>query len=84
MEDIIEQGKILQVHGLSATQYNGCILAVGQQTSENNITRYACEIIVGQYKNKKLSIKPINLMEIPKQSQALLDIAMYKFSFVEN
>ena len=84
LEDIIEQGKILQVHGLSATQYNGSIVAVGQQSSENNITRYACEVIVGQYKHKKLSIKPINLIEIPKQTQELLDIAIYKFSFVEN
>ena len=84
MEDILAQGKILQVHGLSATQYNGSVVAVGQQSLENNTTRYACEVIVGQYKNKKLSIKPINLIEIPKQTQTLLDIAIYKFSYVEN
>lgn len=63
-EQNIEQGKIMQLRGLSASKWNGCIVDVGKR-SDSDVTRYSCEVIFGDYKGKLLAVRSDNLMDIP-------------------
>ena len=81
-QDLIDSGKIMQLHGLSAVKWNGSIVDVGEQSIENGIIRYACLIILGENKGKKIAIKAENLIEFPKPSSAQLKLAFDKFAKV--
>ena len=66
MDDLnIEQGKIMQLYGLSEAQWNGCIVDVGKRFESDTIVRYSCEVVLGENKGKLLAIKRANLMDIP-------------------
>ena len=77
MENTFESGKIMQLHGLSAAQYNGCIVDVGE--FDENSMRYSCEVILGDLKGKKLAVKMSNLIEVPRPSPSVIDFAISKF-----
>ena len=78
MENTIEQGKIMRLHGLSTTQWNGCIVEVSKTDKET--LRYSCEVIVGRYKGRKLAIKVANLEEVPRPPSYTIFLAMSRFS----
>ena len=78
MDHLIEQGKIMQLQGLSATQWNGCIVDVGKTDKES--LRYSCEVILGKHKGSKLAIKVANLAEVPRPPSHTIVLAMSKFS----
>ena len=78
MENTIEQGKIMRLHGLSTIQWNGCIVDAGKTDKET--LRYSCEVILGRYKGRKLAIKVANLEEVPRPSSYTIFLAMSRFS----
>ena len=80
MENTIEPGKIMQLHGLSAAQYNGCIVDVGE--FDENTTRYSCEAVLGELKGKKLAVKMSNLIEVPRPSPYAISSAASKYSIL--
>ena len=80
--ELIDCGKIMQLHGLSAVKWNGSIVDVGKQSTENGIIRYNCELILGENKGKKIAIKAENLIEIPTPTSAQLKLVSDKFAKV--
>ena len=78
MANTIEKGKIMQLHGLSATQWNGCIVDVGK--FDENTTRYSCEVIVGKHRDRKLAVKMSNLTDVPQPAASAITVAIFKFS----
>ena len=63
--EILEYGKIMKLHGLSATQWNDSIVDIVERLDENGQIRYICEVILGDNKGKKLKVKEVNIMEVP-------------------
>ena len=82
MDDTIEPGKIVQLHGLSAAQYNGCVVDVGE--FDENSMRYSCEVILGELKGKKLAVKMSNLIEVPRPSPYAISSAASKYSMLSD
>ena len=78
--EILECGKIMKLHGLSASQWNGNAVSIMEQLEENGQRRYLCEVILGENKGKKLKVKEVNLMEIPPPSADQLELANEKCS----
>ena len=76
----IEQGKIMQLYGLSAAQWNGCIVDVGKRT-ESDATRYSCEVILGENKGKVLAVRSDNLMDIPALTAEEHACAVTKYDY---
>lgn len=81
---MIEQGKIMQLHGLSASQWNGCIVDVGKRSISDSIKRYSCEVIMGESKGKKISVKRENLMELLLPPPKALSLAKYRFAILSS
>ena len=80
MDDKIERGKIMQLHGLSTAQYNDCIVDIGE--FDENSMRYSCEVILGKHKGKGLAIKLSNLREVPRPSPSAISSAASKYVII--
>lgn len=72
----------MQLHGLSAAQYNGCVVDVGE--FDENSMRYSCEVILGELKGKKLAVKMSNLIEVPRPSPYAISSAASKYSMLSD
>ena len=65
VERLLEGCKVMQLHGLSNTQWNGSIVSIDERSVDNEgETKFVCEVIFGDNKGKKLKVKETKLMEI--------------------
>ena len=65
VEQLLERGKVMQLHGLSNAQWNGSIVSIDERFVENDgVIKFVCEVMFGENKGKKLKVKETNLIEI--------------------
>ena len=76
----MEYGTIMQLVGLSESQWNGCIVSIDRLLEENGEISYLCDVILGENKGKKLKVKEGHITEVPPLPPDQLKVANEKFS----
>lgn len=54
VDELLEYGKIMQLHGLSHAEWNGRSVSIEERLVENGETKCICEVI---FSDKKIKVK---------------------------